>query len=334
MEEDYSANGDYEFDFQEGNAHQPKDVTKIKLYNKPKTTSVKVTKEFRSTRDYNEATVDVSLQSNLDPVTGVIGQAFHDTGNSITLDKNNNFNHTFIGLRKYDIKGKWITYKPVEKSVKLNGTDITAEFTPLISGTQQIGFQILNVSKETRDIDVEKVWKDRPPQPTDVTVHLKGAGVEQSSVVLNAANNLKHKFTNLRRYSDKDGHEIQYTIKEDPVLDFSAKYSVTTDKALVVTNSLTTKVTLEVNKIWKDIDGNDYPINAGTDAEFVVIADGEEIPVILDTNSSNNHYDKRENLPFRKNGVDIDYQLKELRVKKGYEATITRAQGDKNILSQ
>ena len=329
VEEDYSANGDYEFDFQEGNAHQPKDVTKIKLYNKPKTTSVKVTKEFRSTRDYNEATVDVSLQSNLDPVTGVIGQAFHDTGNSITLDKNNNFNHTFIGLRKYDIKGKWITYKPVEKSVKLNGTDITAEFTPLISGTQQIGFQILNVSKETRDIDVEKVWKDRPPQPTDVTVHLKGAGVEQGSVVLNLANNLKHKFTNLRRYSDKDGHEIQYTIKEDPVLDFSAKYSVTTDKALVVTNSLTTKVTLEVNKSWKDIDGNDYPINSDTDAEFVVIADGEEIPVILDTNSSNNHYDKRENLPFRKNGVDIDYQLKELRVKKGYEATITRAQGDK-----
>ena len=137
-------------------------------------------------------------------------------------------------------------------------------------------------------VEVEKIWQDNDDQdggrPGSITVQLyaDGQAVEGRTAELNAGNNWKASFTDLKKYSDGVSVPINYTIRETGTStetdgnetkeyvtfsrnDKSYKYYVTTDGGLTesgdryvysITNEYTPETTsVKVTKIWDD--GND-----------------------------------------------------------------------------
>ncbi len=91
-------------------------------------------------------------------------------------------------------------------------------------------------------IDVEKVWLDgynvRNTRPQSVTVHLYADGVNTGkTLTLTEAGMWVGTFEELDKHSG--GHEIAYTIREDPVSGYSAHISGDRHVGYTITNSLT-----------------------------------------------------------------------------------------------
>ncbi|MGP1488191.1 MAG: Cna B-type domain-containing protein [Peptoanaerobacter stomatis] len=316
------SHGDFKFERLETNNVKPELVTKIILHNKPKTTSVNVKKKFISTTDYSDTSVFVSLYSNLDNSDGLVKDEFFNTGKIITLDASNDFKGSFDNLRKYDISGQPITYKVVETSIlNSGGEDILSNFDTVVMGTQSLGFTVMNIDKELRDINVKKVWKDTNVT-TDVILNIKADGNTIGQITLNNSNNYEYTFRGFKRFSETDGHEIKYSIQEEDIADFTASYSGDMTNRLVVENALTTPVSLKVTKVWQDINGN--PMPTSYNANFNVVADGVNTSYMLTTNDGNSLTAQVNNLPKYKEGKKIVYSLLEQDVKKGYEVKINK----------
>ena len=151
---------------------------------------------------------------------------------SIVLSAANGWQHTFNDLPKYNAQsGEEITYTVTE--------DVIEGYISVISGTAQTGFSLTNTNAERVSVPVTKQWVGRVGNP--VTVRLMSGATEVASQVLSAANGWQHTFADLPRYDAADGHEIAYTIVEDPVEGYTTKITGDMATGFTVTNTLVSK---------------------------------------------------------------------------------------------
>gem|GEM_PF-7081891 len=116
---------------------------------------------------------------------------------SVTLTKDDNWEHTFSNLPKYADDGHEIEYTVDEVHID--------DYSTTISGTAATGFNITNTILEKRSIHVTKKWIGS--EGIGATIHLFANGHEVDSVTLNAGNQWEHTFEGLKK-KNTDGSEL------------------------------------------------------------------------------------------------------------------------------
>lgn len=147
---------------------------------------------------------------------------------SIVLNDENEWKHTFTGLDKFK-DGKEIVY--TVKEVRINS------YETVITGNVEKGFVITNkynppVEPEKIEIPVKKIWEIR--KGTSATVNLFADGEKIDSIVLNDGNDWKHTFKNLDKF--KNGKEIIYTISEVKIDRYDTKIIGNPEDGFTVVN--------------------------------------------------------------------------------------------------
>ena len=150
-----------------------------------------------------------------------------DTGKSVTLNERNNWQHTFEGLKKKNTDGSEIQYTVKE--------DAITNYDSSITGDMENGFTVTNTNTEKISVPVKKVWVGK--EADSVTIKLLADGTEKESVTLTKDDNWEHTFSNLPKYAD-DGHEIEYTVDEVHIDDYSTTISGTAATGFTITNTI------------------------------------------------------------------------------------------------
>ena len=150
-----------------------------------------------------------------------------DTGKSVTLNERNNWQHTFEGLKKKNTDGSEIQYTVKE--------DAITNYDSSITGDMENGFTVTNTNTEKISVPVKKVWVGK--EADSATIKLLADGTEKESVTLTKDDNWEHTFSNLPKYAD-DGHEIEYTVDEVHIDDYSTTISGTAATGFTITNTI------------------------------------------------------------------------------------------------
>ena len=201
------------------------------ICDKPIKTSVSVSKKW-----IGKAVYSVTVHLYADGI---------DTGNNVVLNQANSWKYTFEGLRKYKIDGTEIQYTVKE--------DIPVNYEGKVEGNAKDGFVITNKNVEKITIPIEKKWVG--PSKDSVTVKLLADGIEKETVTLKVDTNWKHTFKDLPKYSETDGHEIVYTIKEVQVEGYVTGISGDAKNGFTITNTKATPKTSD--------DSNDLSLYGG-----------------------------------------------------------------------
>ena len=150
-----------------------------------------------------------------------------DTGKSVTLNERNNWQHTFEGLKKKNTDGSEIQYTVKE--------DAITNYDSSITGDMENGFTVTNTNTEKISVPVKKVWVGK--EADSATIKLLADGADKESVTLTKDDNWEHTFSNLPKYAD-DGHEIEYTVDEVHIDDYSTTISGTAATGFTITNTI------------------------------------------------------------------------------------------------
>src|SRR5699024_1372692 len=196
------------------------------------------------------------------------------------------------------------------------------EYTAAVKKVSDGNFVITNShTPETTDISGTKTWDDSNDQdgkrPEMITVHLLKDTEVIKTAKVTAANDWKYEFKNLPKY--EDGEEINYTVAEDTVKDYSSEYK-STSNGFDITNSYTPgKGNINVVKVWKD--DND---EAGLRPDYItfkLLADGKETGKTLKLTAKNDWQGSFEGLDIYQDGKEIIYTVEESNVK-GYVSKV------------
>lgn len=161
---------------------------------------------------------------------------------TITLDQKNKWKHTFTDLPKYDeTDGHEIVYELIEDELK--------GYQSKSSGTIQEGVVFTNTNTKTIDIPVTKKWVG-DILVDYVDIWLLADGKKADMISLSDDNNWNYTFTELPKYDETDGHEINYTIQEVKVDGYVTGISGTAETGFVITNTVIGKVSVPVTKKW------------------------------------------------------------------------------------
>lgn len=225
-----------------------------------------------------------------------------DTGKTVKLNKDNNWKNTFTELDKKDESGNIIKY-----TIKEEG--ISKKYEAKITGNQEKGFTITNKLKI--ELTVTKKWSDLENfddiRPATIKVKLFANGNDTGkSVTLNASNKWTAKFTELYKY-DSDEKEITYTVQEEDITGYVAKYDDSVDSKgnikFVITNTHNPSYEgyIEIKgKVWADgFAGKQDKINGTFDSNEKGIAG---VKVIL-KDKNGNQFDATSTAVTDKNGT-------------------------------
>ena len=172
---------------------------------------------------------------------------------------------------------------------------------------------------QTYETTVQKVWENKgyaEAQPDSVTVHLKEkyTGDVVDTVELNAGNAWKHTFADL---PDSPEH---YTVEEEPVDGYTARYAQDADGSFTITNTYQTKA-VSVRKVWVEDDLEFRP--ASVEVELAAIDRiGAFAPRTAVLSADNNWTYTFDNLP-----AEHTYLVTEKTQAAGYQTTITGDEG-------
>ena len=234
----------------------------------------------------------------------------NDTEKTLTLNAGNNWRGTFSELDKYE-NGREVTYTIEEVSV--------TGYEPEISGSSSTGFTITNThTPETVTLSGTKTWNDANDQdgkrPSSITIRLYANGVEQKDKEVTADDDWKWSFAGLPKY--KDGLEINYTITEDAVDEYTPAYN-----GFNVTNTYTPEQTrVTVTKAWDDKNDQD-----GIRPESITVkllANGEDTKKELVLSDGNSWTGTFTELDKYQNGQKVVYTIEEVEVN-GYSTVVT-----------
>ena len=219
-----------------------------------------------------------------------------------TVTEDDNWEFTFTDLPKF---------KGSTEIVYTISEDAVADYSTSISN-----YDIANThAPEQIVIPVKKVWVDNNDaqslRPTSVHVKLFADGEKVDEVDLNSANSWQYIFTGLSRY--RNGHEIQYTVKEDAVTNYSTAYSGDMTSIITITNTIDGKVSIPVTKKWIG--------KAAESATIHLLADGQEAANVT-LNADNNWQYTFTDMPKYKDGKLITYTISEDAIA-GYTTAIT-----------
>ena len=218
------------------------------------------------------------------------------------LNQGNEWQYTFSNLEKYK-DGKEINYTVEETPIDGYKSEIT--------GDMNSGFVIKNINTEKISIPVNKVWVGKAGKEAEVT--LLADGKEKETIKLTEEKGWKDTFTELSKYDEVTGKEINYTLKEKAQEGYSSVITGTSETGFTVTNTITGKISVGVTKVWKG--GEEKNITV------ILLANGEEIQRKQLSKEENWQY-IFSNLEKYTNGKEINYTVKEAAVE-GYDTTIT-----------
>ncbi|WP_314795310.1 Cna B-type domain-containing protein, partial [Eggerthia catenaformis] len=225
------------------------------------------------------------------------------------LTKDSSWKDKFSNLPKYDDKdGHEIIYSISE--VKVNG------YNTGITGTARDGFTITNTITGKVSIPVTKLWAGK--EGISATVRLYANNKEIKSTVLNKGNGWQYTFTNLKKY--KNGHEIKYTIKEDPIENYKSEITGNEIKGFIVKNTNTEKVSVKGTKTWDDANNQDG--KRPTQITVNLLKNGTKFKsVTVKADADGNWKYEFTNLDKYENGQEIKYTVEEEKVE-GYETKV------------
>ena len=214
----------------------------------PGKTQVTVTKVWNDTGDQDGIRPDAVAVKLLADGT--------ETSRVLVLHEGNNWTGSFKDLDKKR-EGQEIRYTVEENhSAVVTGTDGPGTYAVSVSGDAKKGFTITNIHTPERiPVEGSKTWEDNDDQdgvrPQRITIRLKADGTEVDSAVITKEDDWKWKFENLPKC--KDGRQIDYTITEDSIKDYTSEVD-----GFDVTNIHTPdKTQITVTKVWNDAGDQD-----------------------------------------------------------------------------
>ena len=229
-----------------------------------------------------------------------------EVADTVVLNAENEWKHTFTGLKKYDsTDGHEIEYDVQEVPVE--------GYEQGRSGSVETGFTFTNTITGKVSVPVTKEWIGTAAD--SVTVELLADGVKVAETVLNKSNNWQHTFTDLDQYNN--GEEISYTIREVSIDGYTTE--ITGDQSgYTIINTITGKVSIPVTKKW---------IGPATENVTVeLLADGVKVDEAV-LNKANGWNHTFNNLDKYKDGVEIVYTIREVNID-GYSSNITGNMSD------
>src|SRR5699024_6589700 len=167
---------------------------------------------------------------------------------TITLNKGNNWQHTFENLDKYDSNGEEINY-----NIKEIDVDKTKYETTTIE--DGYSFKIINKNIEKISVPVKKEWKGSIGE--EVTINLLKGEEIVDSIKLSAENNWEGKFENLFKYDQETGAEAKYTVQEAAIDGYDSQVTGNINEGFTVTNTRTGKVNFDVIKELHNTDNQE-----------------------------------------------------------------------------
>lgn len=279
----------------------------------PETTSVKVTKEWDDAQNQDGVrpeTVKVQLYKTVDSVKAAVGDP-------VELPQNGEWKYEWTDLYVNEA-GKPITYSVEE-------LDVSDYYTSNVSPyDKEKGFIITNThTPATITISGEKTWDlstnktgEEVQIPESITVRLKGDGKEyEKTVTPNEGGRWLYSFENLPKYAG--GKEIQYTITEDAVDEFTP----TVDGFNIVNVYTPGETSVSVKKVWDDANDQDRLRPESVTVKLYAFGLKEMGTVVL--NESNGWTHTFTGLNQKYMGVDIQYTVKEVNLSKDYKANVT-----------
>ena len=219
------------------------------------------------------------------------------------LSEANGWKHEFKDLPKYKPDGSKIEYKIQEIDEPNYDSEIT--------GNAEDGFKIKNTNNEKINVPVEKKWIGKEADLVKVNLLADGKDTGKS-VTLDKASRWKGEFKNLPKYDDKDGHEIAYTVKENKIEGYVSNVSGNAKDGFVITNTITGKTSVSVEKRWVGNPAKSVTVNLLADGKMV---DSKKIT------KDDGWKCTFENLDKYKDGKEIRYEITEDEVA-GYTASI------------
>ena len=246
-------------------------------------------------------------------------------------------NDKFIDSSEVNEDVKW-KHSFTKLPVRENGNEITytAEENEIPGYTTSIektdtGYVFTNTHiPETVTVTVDKVWKDAENQdglrPDTINIKLVSNGIAKDAY-LDADSNWHLKFEGLPKYRDH-GILNEYSVQEVDVDGYTN--TVTTEDGYTFTienDHVPAVIDIPITEEW--IDDNDRD-GLRPDSHTVILVDGTNAieEVVLDKN--NGYGVVLKNMSKYKNGVEINYQIKDFKVD-GYTTNIIKSDSVKDF---
>ena len=234
------------------------------------------------------------------------------SGDAITLNADNNWQHTWTGLDAMRDHGTKIVY-----TVKEVGSN--TGYTLTVDDKDKDNMTLTNThTPEVTKISGTKTWQDNDDQdgdrPTSIKVNLFANGKQVASKTVTAADDWKYEFTDLPKY--ENGEIIKYTITEDTVADYTTEIN-----DFDLTNEHTPgKTSATVTKAWNDNNNQDgiRPDEIKVQLYADKVAKGDVVTLTAKDNWTYTWHDLDAK---RDHGKDIVYTVKEVGSNKGYDIT-------------
>ena len=177
------------------------------------------------------------------------------------------------------------------------------------------------------DSSVSKV-----PMPKSITVNLLADGKIVATKVITEEDNWECNFENMPKYDEKDGHEIKYEVKEEPVKGYKATYHYLYFGNFIINKSV---VDVSVEKKWvgtpkdeaevtlyRDYEVSEYDVLTETFKKSVKTEAVETIKLNKDNNWKHTFKELQEMYTEFGNVTKYKYYVKEKEID-GYKTVIT-----------
>ena len=244
------------------------------------------------------------------------------TGNTVTLNAENNWADTFDNLPAYE-DGEKIIYTIEEITVDGYNVQITTN--------GENNFTITNThTPEVTEITAKKQWNDNNNQdgvrPENVEFEIYKNNTATGNRKTLTGDTWTVTFENLPVY--ENGQKITYTVKEVSEPEgYTASGDGTEENGYTITNTHTPGLTsVSVNKVWNDNNNQDGVRPPEIQVQLVKEVGGETTELedkIITLSESNEWKGTFDNLPVYENGQKITYTIKEFTVS-GYAVNITQ----------
>lgn len=246
-------------------------------------------------------------------------------------------NDKFIDSSELNEDVKW-KHSFMKLSVRENGNEITytAEENEIPGYTTSIektdtGYVFTNTHiPETVTVTVDKVWKDAENQdglrPDAIHIRLISNDIEKDAY-LDAESDWHLDFEGLPKYRDH-GILNEYSVQEVDVDGYTSTVTTKDGYAFTIENDhVPAVIDIPITEEW--IDDNDRD-GLRPDSHTVILVDGTNAieEVVLDKN--NGYGVVLKNMPKYKNGVEINYQIKDFKVD-GYTTNIIKSDSVKDF---
>lgn len=240
---------------------------------------------------------------------------------SSELNEDVEWKHSFTKLPVRE-NGNEITYTAEENEIPGYTTSIEKTDTGYVFANTHI--------PETVTVTVDKVWKDAENQdglrPDAIHIRLISNDIEKDAY-LDAESDWHLDFEGLPKYRDH-GILNEYSVQEVDVDGYTSTVTTKDGYAFTIENDhVPAVIDIPITEEW--IDDNDRD-GLRPDSHTVILVDGTNVieEVVLDKN--NGYGVVLKNMPKYKNGVEINYQIKDFKVD-GYTTNIIKSDSVKDF---